>query len=184
MTKTCQSSTAHTERFSFSSLFVRDDDLLERGRQRVQLDRSEPGVPEHALVLGESISIARGRRSQHDHTERSGTGGSDAIFVGHEFERDGAATRRKRGVDLAQERFDSSGIKMVEEIREQGEVVARAKVDVKRTGGDRPVPARTASRLRIFPSPGEDWPRRCRTAHGPQRSPALSILPANQHPGA
>ena len=82
--------------------------------------------------LVESVRIpGRGAR-QHGQAEGRGDGRRNAVFIGHEFQRSGAAAGPQGRTHFPQQPDARGRVEMVQEIREQDDVVRSAILDVER----------------------------------------------------
>src|SRR5262249_52451246 len=72
-----------------------DDHGVRRGGELAERRLREARRPEHALVLGERVGVARGSRGEHDERERERLGRAGAVVVGDELDDDDPAARRE-----------------------------------------------------------------------------------------
>ena len=117
---------------------------------------SEPGGGKHPLVFLERVGVSLRRRRQHDQTEFGNGRRRDAILVGDELQRDHTAIGRERVMDLAQQRLAGRDRKMMEEIGEEDQVVAKTEILLKGITGDRAVTGLDAGLLGHLLRDGKD----------------------------
>src|SRR5205085_3888577 len=117
-------------------LFVRNHDVLKRRRQRVQFAPAEARIAEHALQFAERISVPTVGAAQHHQTELRGNSGRDAILIGNKLQRHGAAVIVQRRMHFAQQALASWWIEVMQEVGQENEIVAGAKLNVEGAAGN------------------------------------------------
>src|SRR5437762_14391603 len=126
------------------SLFVADNNTLNRRWQFMQFAAREAGVAKHLFEFGKCVSIASRGRTQHHHAEGGGLRRRDAIFVRNEFQRDRAAAVFQSRMDLTQQRFTSRRIEVMQKVCEQHDVIVGSVINVEGAAGYRVVASRSA----------------------------------------
>src|SRR5260370_28838683 len=141
-------------RFSTTSLLIKllvgYDYALRQGRELMHFAARKASVAKHPIVVRERIGVAMRGGAQHHHAEGRLGGGRHSIFVWDELERYRAATGRQRCMDFSQQRFISLDIEVVQEIRDQHDIVADSEAYVERAAGSRGIPAGTTGFYRVL----------------------------------
>src|SRR6476660_2887795 len=114
-----------------------NDHPEEGGRQVMQLSAREASISEHPLVLRERVGITARGAGEHDQAERGRGWRRPPVLLGDELQRDGPATRLERCVDLAQQLLDGRRVEVMQEVREQHQVVVGPERDVERAAWQR-----------------------------------------------
>src|ERR1051325_11858813 len=97
----------------------------------------EACVRSHSLQLRKRISITGRRARQHHHAKPGGIGRRDAIVVRNKLQDHCATTVCKRCVYFAQQRFASRSVEVMQEVSQENQIVATAKVDIESAPFDR-----------------------------------------------
>src|SRR5580700_1932217 len=89
-------------------------------------------IGKHFFVLRKSIRVAGVGPYEHVEAERCRSWRSHTVFIGYKLESDGFSTRFERSINAAHERLARWHVEMMENIRQQNEVVSAAKIRFKR----------------------------------------------------
>ena len=110
---------------------------MRSGGDRMPGDVGEAGFTIHRLELVERIGIAGRRGREHRQAERGGHGGRNPILIGHELQRRDTTPESEGGMHLLQEPDACRRIEVVQEVREQRNVMRPTKFDLERAAGSR-----------------------------------------------
>src|SRR5690348_189478 len=103
----------------------------------MQLAPSESGVAKHLVVLRKRICVSTFGGTEHHEAKCRRHRRRDAILVRHKLHGSNAATRFERGIYLAKQRFAGRDIEVMEEIRQERDVVPAAEWRFKGAAGKR-----------------------------------------------
>src|SRR5437868_9420941 len=112
---------------------IGDDQPIEPNLRSRKFNPSEARILRNALELYEGIGVAPGCGGQHHHTECSSGGRRDAVGVRNKFSYGGATTRLESTMDLAHKTGAGWRIEVVQEIRDQHQIIVGAKVSFEGT---------------------------------------------------
>jgi hypothetical protein len=115
----------------------------------------ESSRSEDLVVFSKGIGIPAGRRSEHGQGKRRGCGRGDAIGIGNEFQSHRPPTRRKRGKSLGRQLLAGRYIEMVQEIRQQHDVVSATPISIERTAGKQSMAICDTRLLRVLGGHGK-----------------------------
>ena len=121
-------------------LLKRQQNLLHRAGQNFQVRPRKPCGSKQLLILLQRIGVSFRRGRQHDQAEPGHHGWRDTIVIGHELQCDDAAARGQAAVYLSEQCLAGGKRKVVQEIREQHEIVAGPQILLERVASDRPIP--------------------------------------------
>src|SRR5215475_11177376 len=115
---------------------VRDNEAGNSQFLGYELDTRETGFFTDALEFGGGVGIAFRGGGKHHHAEGGWGGRRDAIGVGHKLDDGSAAAGGEGSMHLSHEAGTSGWIEVVEEVRDEDEVVVSAEVGLEGVAGD------------------------------------------------
>src|SRR5580704_14363301 len=129
---------------------VRNHEAISAEFGRGKINSDEPCSFRDAFKLRVSISISRMRGSQHRQTERSRSGRRYAVRIGHIFGDGCSASGIESGTHLAHQSRACWRVETVQEISNQGQIIAVTELGLEGAAWDKVVPITNAHRIPFF----------------------------------